>query len=191
MNSSLRTVRKRLDEDCLLHGDLHPSVAERLARVRELPVKNVANLISVERDEKGVWLVWQYIEGATLESYVAAHDAGTRERIARDLRRLVMSLHAHGIVHGGLHARNVIIDPSGTVWLTHISPLLFSEVEQDEQALDHLMAQLGQTRSSEEKAAGFDDSTDLRERLRAYLLAGGAILAAIVIFLAILWYIST
>jgi hypothetical protein len=36
-------LRKRLDDDCLLDRELHPSIAERLHRVRELPVCNVAN----------------------------------------------------------------------------------------------------------------------------------------------------
>ena len=46
-----RVVLKRLDEDCLWKGQLHPSVKDRLARVRELAHQGVANLHGVERDQ--------------------------------------------------------------------------------------------------------------------------------------------
>src|SRR4051794_21935880 len=94
------TFRKRLDEDCLLGGELHPSIAERLARVRELPVSSVANLYGVERDDAGVWLVWQYIEGKSLEQFMATqHSSGELQSVSRDLNLAVASIHAHGIVH--------------------------------------------------------------------------------------------
>ena len=48
--------RKPLSDDCLLGGELHPSIAERLARVRELPVSSIANFYGVSRDEQAVWL---------------------------------------------------------------------------------------------------------------------------------------
>src|SRR5690242_17170165 len=38
-------VVKKLDQDCLLEGDLHPDVRERLARIRELAHGQVATLI--------------------------------------------------------------------------------------------------------------------------------------------------
>ena len=43
-------VLKRMDDDCLLRGQLHPSIRERLARVRELAHGGVANLYGVARD---------------------------------------------------------------------------------------------------------------------------------------------
>src|SRR5687768_5806805 len=43
-------VLKPLDRDCLLKNGLHPSIRERLARVRELALAGVANLYGVERD---------------------------------------------------------------------------------------------------------------------------------------------
>src|SRR5918993_2821975 len=58
-----RVVLKMLDPACLLDGQLHPSVRERLARVRELAEKNVANLHGVERDGPYTFLVWDYVPG--------------------------------------------------------------------------------------------------------------------------------
>src|SRR5687767_13638500 len=43
-------VLKKMDDDCLLRGQLHPSIRERLGRVRELAHGGVANLYGVARD---------------------------------------------------------------------------------------------------------------------------------------------
>src|SRR5438067_5806613 len=49
--SGRAVVLKALDNDCLLKkGTLHPSIRDRLARVRELALTGVANLYGVERD---------------------------------------------------------------------------------------------------------------------------------------------
>jgi serine/threonine protein kinase len=184
------TARKPLDEDCLLHGDLHPSIAERLARVRELPVTTVATLRAVERDEKGVWLVWQYIEGMTLEEFLAKNPSeGEIERVRRELRLILGAMHAHGIVHGAVHARNVIINPQGSVRLTHISPLLYSDPQEDLDAMEELFegrALPGKTHVLPERGAA---DADRKIRTRAYLAAVGSVLIGIVMFFAILWYI--
>src|SRR5436309_2586267 len=66
-------VLKRLDRDCLLKGQLHPNIKDRLARVRELALTGVATLYGVERDTGSgeAYLVWQFVEGTPLEEYLA------------------------------------------------------------------------------------------------------------------------
>ena len=59
-----RVIRKPLDEDCLLDGDLHPNIRLRLSRVRELPMTAVANLHGVERAGEQVFLIWISHPGA-------------------------------------------------------------------------------------------------------------------------------
>jgi hypothetical protein len=123
-------VRKRLDDDCLLDGQLHPSIRQRLERVRELPLTGVANLIGVEKNNAGVAeLVWQFVTGTSLEEIRG--DARVWGRWAREVILAVEALHASGIVHGAIHERNVIIDPRGEVRLTHVSPLLYSDTDHD------------------------------------------------------------
>lgn len=186
------TFRKRLDDDCLLEGQIHPSIAERLSRVRELPVSRVANLCGVERDGQGVWLVWQYIEGKSLEQCLGRGLSALEvEQLAREVRLAVAALHAHGIVHGALHARNIIIDPRGQVHLTHVSPLLYSDPAEDERAVERLFAgRAGAAVSSDpaEASAAFGRA-ERRQRRGAYLAAAAALVAGILIFYAILWYI--
>jgi hypothetical protein len=127
-----RIVLKRLDADCLLQDQLHPSVRERLERVRELAHAGVANLHGVAAEGKEAWLIWDYAPGESFDAY--ASDPGRSiadvRGLARELALTVDSLHQQGIVHGALVPGNVLVSPGaggGTIRLTHVSPLLFSD----------------------------------------------------------------
>ena len=187
--SSARTVRKRLDDDCLLEGELHPNIAERLNRVRELPVRAVANLLGVEKDSQGFWMVWQYVEGQTLEEFLAnEHSREDIERVFRELRLALSAMHSHGIVHGAIHGRNVIIDPTGRVRLTHVSPLLYDDPRLDSQAVEKLAAVVSDGTTIGGKTAENLDEFDAL-RIRAYIAAAVSLLCGILIFAGIFWYI--
>jgi serine/threonine protein kinase len=187
-----RTVRKPVDEDCLLGGQLHPSVVERLERVRELPVISVANLLGVERDEDGVWMVWQFVPGTPLEAILkqSNYSPGYREKLIRELRLAVTAMHAHGIVHGAIHPRNVIIDPENRVHLTHISPLLWEDPAADDVAVEDIAGMLGVEPDPKSIDTSLDDAEDRAVRRGAYLRALGAAVFGILLFMAILWYIQ-
>lgn len=131
-------VLKPLDRDCILKNGLHPSIKERLGRVRELALAGVANLYGVEREPTNApadeaWLIWEYVQGKTLTDYTA--DPGCTQRklalAARELVLMVESLHRQGIVHGAIRGSNVIVDPYGSVRLTHVSPLLYTDPADD------------------------------------------------------------
>jgi hypothetical protein len=127
---------------------LHPSIKERLARVRELALAGVANLHGVVRDApanpadanvvpgaggpRPAWLVWEHVPGRTLAEY-AATPLHRRKLavVARELVLLVAALHRQGIVHGAIRASNVIVDGRDNVRLTHVSPLLYSDPADD------------------------------------------------------------
>jgi hypothetical protein len=135
-------VLKALDDDCLHRGQLHPAIKQRLARVRELAHAGVANLHSVEREPGGrPYLVWAFAEGQTFGEFAAANPS-PREMWAagRELILTVEALHALGIVHGAVHGRNVIVAADGRVRLTHVSPLLYTDVAEDELAVMDLLA---------------------------------------------------
>src|SRR4051812_10886833 len=102
---------KQLGPDCLLDGELHPSIRMRLERVRELPVKGVANLHGVERAGAGgeVVLLWEFIPGRTLEDMAETSPRDQIDRVLREAELIVAAMHAAGIVHGGVHERNILI----------------------------------------------------------------------------------
>jgi serine/threonine protein kinase len=214
-------VLKRLDEDCLLDGQLHPSIRQRLERVRELPLRGVANLLGVERhaDGEGVaQLVWEYVPGRPLEE--VAGDEATWRRICREVILAVEALHSTGIVHGAIHARNIIVSGAGEIRLTHVSPLLYSDPDQDEGDVIRMLRDLVKKALPETQLARDLDEADsaawrlsdlyaqLSEsssaqadaideahhepsiRARAVFLAGISALVGMGIVFGILWYLG-
>ena len=150
-------VVKRMEDDCLLKGQLHPSVKERLARVREIAHGGVANLFCVERDGGAAWLVWEYVEGKPFDAYAADPDRTLRELAAagRELALAVDLLHMQGIVHGAVHGGNVIVSPGGAVKLTHVSPLLYTDPAQDAEAVAAMLEAAVALRGGENSSLGW------------------------------------
>jgi hypothetical protein len=204
-----QVVLKILDSDCLLDGQLHPSVRERLARVRELAEKNVAN-----------------VPGTTFAD-ASASELPHREllQLSRELVLLVESLHAGGIVHGAISGGNVIVDPNRRLRLTHISPLLYADPRHDAQAVMALLERTIAARREDELplgqalASAREGNASLRElsgllagvsevrggpvatpqhdarqeaRLRRRALLGAALVAGVglVAFVTINWYVN-
>ncbi len=137
---------KPLDQDCLVgdrSGSLHPSVRERLSRVRELALAGVANLYGVEREAGAAWLIWEYIPGKSFVDYASASAQSPLDvaTAARELVLTVESLHLQGIVHGSIASGNVIVGPTRGVRLTHVSPYLYADPAEDAQAVYDLIEQ--------------------------------------------------
>lgn len=122
-----RLVLKHLSGDCMLADQLHPNIRQRLARVRELADLRLASLRGVERIDGLAYLVWEYIEGEPLADRTDA----VSPSLLRDIALAVESLHAHGLVHGAIHARNVILTRDRRIRLTHVSPLLYDDPRDD------------------------------------------------------------
>jgi len=140
-----RVVLKTLDDDCLWKGQLHPSIKDRLGRVRELAHTGVANLYGVERDGNLVYLVWEFVAGQTLEDYAASAGCGQRDfcKMAREMVLSLETLHARGIVHGAIKSSNVIVVDGGrSAVLTHVSPWLYTEPRGDVDDLLELLDNL-------------------------------------------------
>jgi len=133
-------VIKLLDHDCLVGGRLHPNIRDRLARVRELAHVGVANLHGVESDGERAFAVWEFIQGETLDRHAVRLDSpAALARLAREIILAVEAMHALGIVHGKIHARNVIVDHRGLVHLTHVSPLLYDDTKVDARDLSAML----------------------------------------------------
>lgn len=203
--SVAKLVLKPMDDDCLLDGELHPSIRLRLERVRELPVPAVANLHGVERGADGrPALVWQFVDGRTLQDVANSADARGLAALRAEVMLAVESLHAAGIAHGGIHERNVIVDGRGAVRLTHVSPLLYDDPRADRDDVTAMFERLGLPAGSPSPGSGDDggdgggDAEDgsrhgLRDaiRLRAIIAAAVVLLLGVAAAVAIAWYVAT
>ena len=89
-----------LEPDLVARGQLHPSVRDRLGRVREIAHLGVANLHGVERDAGRVYAIWEFVEGSTLETWATSAATTPRDLLllARELVLAVEALHARGVV---------------------------------------------------------------------------------------------
>lgn len=172
-----RVVHKRLPDDCCQRGQLHPSVRLRLQKFRELPLASFVNVIGVERTDRGVVLVSEYVDGSALD-HVPESD---RIRMTRELRLAVMSMHQHGMVHGAIKPGNVIVTPDNAVKLIDPSPLLHDDPAVDLAAVD-AMDPLARA-VSEESSAVQREMEDHRRRRRT--LAAAVTLATLALASAV------
>jgi len=156
MQGGRKLVLKVLDEDGLWKGQLHPNIRDRLGRVRELAHAGVANLYGVERDGALTYLVWEYVAGETLGERAKSPACGQRDMqvLAREWVLGVEMLHARGIVHGRLSASNAIVDSNGRLTITHVSPLLYSDPDQDVADLIGVLLELLDVREELESPLG-------------------------------------
>ncbi len=149
-------VLKRMEDDCLLRGLLHPSIRERLQRVRELAHARVANLFGVGVEGEHAYLIWEYVGGRPFLEHAAANCHAPKDFavLSRELILSVEALHLLGIVHGAIKSGNVIVDQSGSVRLTGVSPLLYNDPEEDVSAITHLLTESAAACGAAGNAAG-------------------------------------
>ncbi len=144
-------ILKRLEDDCLHRNQLHPSIRDRLARVRELAHPRIATLRTVERWQGNVFLIWIYLDGETWEDALKG-DSAIRLHCMVALAACVSGLHETGIVHGSIHGRNVIVRQGGQIWLTHLSPYLYTDPLADIHAVVDLLREAGESFATPAKA---------------------------------------
>jgi hypothetical protein len=141
--SGREVVLKVLANDCLMRGQLHVSIHERLSRVRELAHIGVANLYGVERAGDRVYVVWEFIRGQPLSEYAKTLSfCDDFSKLAREIILTVEALHALGIVHGRIHPGNFMVTDRGQIRLTHISPLLYDDPLTDAHDLAAMLRQM-------------------------------------------------
>src|SRR5207248_291645 len=84
-----QVVLKMLDSDCLLKGALHPMIKDRLGRVRELAHLGIANLHGAGRDHDRAFLVWEFVEGISLEEFLREYEHD-RVRLAQIATQILL-----------------------------------------------------------------------------------------------------
>src|SRR5690606_18993307 len=96
--------------------------------------------------------------------------------LMRELVLAVEAMHVLGIVHGQLHAGNVLVQ-GGRVRLTHVSPLLYTDPLEDAAAVVRMMREVLEARGEGETEAG--RLAEQAEQQRMTLRQLGAALAVL------------
>jgi hypothetical protein len=79
----------------------------------------IVTILDVGRNDKGGWLVQEFLTGRTLDARLAEGALPLREalRVGMDVARALAHAHANGVVHRDLTARNVFLCEDGQVKL--------------------------------------------------------------------------
>jgi serine/threonine protein kinase len=170
--SGRKIVLKALPADCLLEGQLNPNIADRLRRVREIAMTDVANLRGVERLNDGPFLIWDFVEAVPLLQHAATLDDDGVRRLCDELMRTVDRFHATGLIHGALHPGNILVDSNGRIRLIDVSPLLFLDPKRDQEAVEKLCRELDANVNEMPAAAPVP-----RSRIRRRILLGAVVVA--------------
>jgi hypothetical protein len=152
-----QVILRQLPPDCLLEGQLYPSIRERLERIRQIPHAAVGALLGVESDSDGiVWLEWEWIDGQPFTDAASDPARSTRQvaSLMRELALEVEAFHNAGLVHGALDDSSVLVDRLGKIRLTCASPLLHHDIAVDELAVMTMLQEVVDRRNEQESSLG-------------------------------------
>jgi tRNA A-37 threonylcarbamoyl transferase component Bud32 len=115
MAVALKILHQRYSDDRLKERLLHEGRA--LAQLRH---PNVVRVLNVEQHDGRLGLVMEFLSGETMDALVAAHGKlSDREAsvIVEDVCRALAAVHANGLIHRDVKARNIIREPAGRIVL--------------------------------------------------------------------------
>lgn len=108
----------------ILHssGDAVPArVIDEVARVMRVRHPAVVSLLNWERDYEQPFLVYEFIEGESLDRWRKTRARPSCREIAMLVRRLaegVQAIHTAGVAHRDIKPNNIIIDRQGAAYIT-------------------------------------------------------------------------
>ena len=94
-------------------------ISQQSARIRIR--KHVAVIAGQHSSTDGVYLLREYVEGESLRDLLERGELTRRDgagQVLRDLCEALRALQRGGVVHGGIHPGNVIVQPDGRAKLT-------------------------------------------------------------------------
>jgi tetratricopeptide (TPR) repeat protein len=109
---------KMLREEFQLDAAAKNALVEEATTVAELHHPSIVDIHDVEQDERGVYLVFERLEGRTLDELIAEQKRLPLDEIKRVLGPVCSALdyaHAHDVVHRDLKPGNIMLTKEGGV----------------------------------------------------------------------------
>jgi len=109
---------KMLREEFLLDDAAKKDLVEEATTVAELHHPSIVDIHSVESDERGLYLVFERLEGCTLDEIIAERKMLPLLEVKRVLGPVCAALtyaHEHDVVHRDLKPANVMLTKDGAV----------------------------------------------------------------------------
>ncbi|UPT73810.1 MAG: protein kinase [Elusimicrobiota bacterium] len=113
-----RVAIKMLREEFLKDEQAKKALVEEATTVAELSHPSIVDIHAVEQDEAGVYLVFERLEGRTLDEVIAEKKAMPLSEVKKVLGPVCAALvyaHDHDVVHRDLKPGNVMLTDSGGV----------------------------------------------------------------------------
>ncbi|MGB0384690.1 MAG: bifunctional serine/threonine-protein kinase/formylglycine-generating enzyme family protein [Ardenticatenaceae bacterium] len=113
-------VKRFIDEGRTIAGMRHP---------------NLVTVLSIEQTAQYPYIVMEFVEGVTLESYLRQRTLSIQEAlpILRQLAAALDAIHNQKMVHMDVRPANVLIGPAGNVLLTNVGLVKLSQTIQSTQ----------------------------------------------------------
>ncbi|MBI2387173.1 MAG: protein kinase [Elusimicrobia bacterium] len=109
---------KMLRDEFLLDAEAKKALIEEAAMVAELQHPSIVDIHGVEQDERGLYLVFERLEGCTLDEVITERKVLPLREIKRVLGPVCSALtyaHGRGVVHRDLKPGNVMLTKDGGV----------------------------------------------------------------------------
>ncbi len=109
---------KMLREEFSLDAAAKSAFVEEATTVAELHHPSIVDIHDVEQDERGVYLVFERLEGRTLDELIAEQKLLPLDEVKRVLGPVCSALdyaHAHDVVHRDLKPGNIMLTKEGGV----------------------------------------------------------------------------